>query len=278
MHVVVEQGLRRALGGAEEGGALLGRSDPLLGPQTAIPIAPQRFDPAAPRTEFTPLFQGRPLVQPPAAPQLAPLATASAVEETAPALGDLQGRVIGQYRMSYILIDMPGGLRLIDQHAAHECVLYDRYIARAGTQDVVTQQLLTPILYEGGAAETAVLDSHGEELRAVGFEIERFSGKSFAISAIPPDLVRNDIEQFLRKVIDASIEEKSPHVSRAREKVCASLACQAAIKVHRPLGGDEMARLVGDLLASSNPFACPHGRPVIVDIKHIDVERHFHRR
>ncbi len=276
IHVVVEKAIRNALGGAEEGAGLLPPDTSLsvLSPQSSV-LAPQRYDAPPPRTEFTPLFQARPVVQPPVEPRAA---AATTVEEVTHALGDLQGRVIGQYRMSYILIDMPGGLRLIDQHAAHERVLYDHYFARASQHQPVTQQLLTPILNEGGAAETAVLDSHGDELRAVGFEIERFSGNSFAISAVPRDLGRDDVERFLRKVIDASIEEKSSHVTRAREKVCASLACQAAIKVHRPLGGEEMARLAAELLASSNPFACPHGRPVIVDIRHIDVERHFHRR
>lgn len=280
IHVVVEHGVRNALGGAEEGAALLGSpgTGASASPETLLPGMPlQRYDAPA-RTEFTPLFQSRPIVQPPVGGQPAAAPRATTVEEIAPALGDLQGRVIGQYRMGFILIDMPGGLRIVDQHAAHERVLYDRIVARAATQQVPTQQLLTPVLYEAGAAETAVLDSHGDELRAVGFEIERFSGKSFAIAAIPAELVRNDIEGFLRKVIDASADEKGSHVVRAREKICASLACQAAIKINRPLGGDEMAHLVADLLASSNPFACPHGRPVIVDIKHIDIERHFHRR
>jgi DNA mismatch repair protein MutL len=278
VHVIVEHGIRRALGGAQEGGAMLTPpADSALSTGHSALFSPQRYDAPSPRTEFTPLFQSRPVVQPPLDVRPAP-AAATSVEEVAHALGDLQGRVIGQYRMSYILIDMPGGLRLIDQHAAHERVLYDRYFERASRHENATQRLLTPILYEGGAAETAVLDSHGEELRAVGFEIERFSGNSFAISAVPPELVREDVARFLRKVIDASAEEKGSHVSRVREKVCASLACQAAIKVHRPLGGEEMALLAGELLASSNPFACPHGRPVIVDIRHPDIERHFHRR
>jgi len=123
-----------------------------------------------------------------------------------------------------------------------------------------------------------VLDSHLDELRAVGFDVERFSGNAFAISAVPPELLRHDVESFLRKLIDASIEEKSSHVTRVRERIAASLACQAAIKVHRPLTGEEMARVVAELLQSSNPFACPHGRPILVDIKHIDIERHFHRK
>src|SRR5260221_13729613 len=180
--------------------------------------------------------------------------------------------------MSYIGIDRPGGLRLVDQHVAHERVLYDRYWRRPESHEPATQHLLTPILYERGAAETAVLESHLDELRAVGFEVERFSGNTFAISALPPELVRNDLEGFLQKLIEASLEERASHVMRVREKVCASLSCQAAIKVHRPLSGEEMARLTAELLESSNPFACPHGRPIIVDIKHIDIERHFHRK
>ena len=262
VHVVVEQAIKRALGGAEEGAALLVRTEqPLL-------LPPQRYDPPTP--QFTALFQSRSVVQPPVA--------AVAEEEPLPQLGDLKGRVIGQYRLSYILLDTPGGLRLVDQHVAHERVLYDRYLARITDAAPVTQQLLAPILFECGAAECAVLESHAPELRGVGFDIERFSGNSFAISAVPPELVRADVDAFLRKLIDASIDERGSHVTAVREKVCASLSCQAAIKVHRPLSGEEMARLVAELLESSNPYACPHGRPIIVDIKHLDIEKHFHRR
>jgi len=268
VHVVVEQGIKRAIGGAEEGSALLASSEPMLLPPTAAPVAP--------RIEFTPLFQQRAIVQP---PRPAQTATLPEPEFEAPAqLGDLQGRVIGQYRLSYVLLDTPGGLRLVDQHVAHERVLYDRFLARLAQQAPASQQLLTPMLYDAGATEIAVLDSHAEELRAVGFDIERFSGNTFAIASVPTELVRNDVHSFLRKLIDASIDERGSHLVTVREKVCASLACQAAIKVHRPLGGEEMARLVAELLQSSNPFACPHGRPIIVDIKHVDIERHFHRK
>jgi DNA mismatch repair protein MutL len=286
VHVAVEQGIKRALGGAEEGSGLLTHDAALATPPSSPPLlfSPQRYDvppPFAASAEFTPLFRGdTSVVQPPRSAQSATVPSATSVEvEDAPApnLGDLRGRVIGQYRLSYILVDTPGGLRLVDQHVAHERVLYDRYFARVG-QVTAAQQLLTPILYDAGAAESAVLESHLEELRAVGFDIERFSGKAFAIAAVPRDLVRGDVDAFLRKLIDASLEERSSHLTHVREKVCASLACQAAIKVHRPLSGDEMARLVAELLDSSNPYACPHGRPIIVDIRHLDIERHFHRK
>ncbi|MEO8382753.1 MAG: DNA mismatch repair endonuclease MutL [Acidobacteriota bacterium] len=287
VHVAVEQAIKKALGGAEEGATLIRDapatpspgSSPIAsgsGPSTLFP--PGRYD-GGPRwtPEFTPLFQREALVQPPLASSLVETRTTSVLEEE-PQLGDLQGRVIGQYRMSYILVDMPGGLRLVDQHVAHERVLFDRYLARVEARQPVSQALLTPILYESGAAECAALESHLNELRDVGFDIERFSGNSFAIAAVPPELLRTDIDSFLRKVIDASLEEKSPHLAHVRDRITASLACQAAIKVHRPLGGEEMTRLVAEVLRSSNPFACPHGRPIIVDIKHLDIERHFHRK
>jgi DNA mismatch repair protein MutL len=277
VHVAVEQGIKRALGGAEEGSQLLQPGAPASAPPQQL-FAPNRFDGAATgyRPEFTPLFQRQSIVQPPLREQAAEL-DAPLTANHEPRLGDLQGRVIGQYRMSYIVIDTPTGLRLIDQHVAHERVLYDRYFDRAAGQQPVTQQLLTPILYESGATESAVLESHLAELHAVGFEMERFSGNSFAIAAVPPELVKNDVEAFLRKLIDASLDDRS-HLLHVRQKVCASLACQAAIKVHRPLGGDEMARLTAELLDSSNPYACPHGRPIIVDIRHLDIEKHFHRK
>jgi DNA mismatch repair protein MutL len=275
VHVAVEQALKKALGGAEEGGSLIREQQQPSAPGTqhSALFPPQPYD-SGPRwtPEFTPLFQKAAMVQPPVAVMIEP------EPEPQPQLGDLQGRVIGQYRMSYILVDMPGGLRLVDQHVAHERVLYDKYLQRVEARQPVSQALLTPILYETGAAECAALESHLAELREVGFDIERFSGNAFAIAAVPPELLRNDVDTFLKKLIDASLEEKTSHVLKVRERIAASLACQAAIKVHRPLGGEEMARLVAELLRSSNPFACPHGRPIIVDIRHIDIERHFHRK
>jgi DNA mismatch repair protein MutL len=214
-----------------------------------------------PLVEATPLFQQRPVVQPP--------------RNEAP-LGDLRGRVIGQYRDSYILVDMPEGLRLVDQHVAHERVLFERLEANPPSTDGV-QRLLQPYIYETGAAEAGILATFVEELRCAGFEIEPFSGRSFAISAIPTLLKRDSLDGFLRKLLDAAESDRS-HVGKLRDKLFATIACHAAIKVHRPLSGTEMSQLVGELLATANPFACPHGRPIVVDIRHLDIEKHFHRK
>jgi DNA mismatch repair protein MutL len=294
VHVAVEQGIKRALGGAEEGSGLLspggalpmGNAGDALDRDAAFAMPPSFQRPllapgtfargAAPGVQFTPLYRDRALFSDGAMVQ--PPLPSRGEDEPIAQLGDLQGRVIGQYRMSYVLLDTPGGLRLVDQHVAHERVLYDRYRAMVEDGRPVSQQLLTPMLYETGAAESAALESHLAELQAVGFDLERFSGNTFAISAIPSELLRHDLHAFFRKLLDASLEEKGSHLTHLREKVCASLACQAAIKVHRPLTGDEMATLVANVLRSSNPFACPHGRPIVVDIRHVDIEKHFHRR
>lgn len=285
VHVVVEQAVKRALGVPERGSSLLETAalqeipaslpyvvadrseEPAAGSEAGFghPWAGPGVDSRGPVAyEVTPLFQRRPVVQPPP-PRFDSIPSS------------LRGRVLGQYRDSYVVLETSEALRLIDQHAAHERVLFDRVSERLG-QTLVTQRLLEPFIHEAGPSESALLESHLEELRAVGFEIERFSRNSFAISAIPTVLQREGLAGFFRKLIDASIEERGSHLQRVSDKVAASLACQAAIKVHRPLSGQEMSSLVADLLASSNPFACPHGRPVIVDISHPDIERHFHRR
>jgi DNA mismatch repair protein MutL len=286
VHVVVERGIRDALGGPTDGTKLLriaeGGGEPSevredsSSPFSPLPPSPSTaatppalFDelPAAtfaPRFDAMPLFRERHVVQPPAPDRVVDL-------------GSLRGRVIGQYRDSYILVDMPEGLRLVDQHVAHERVLFDR-IDAGFDAFVSAQQLLTPIIYETGSAESAALASHLDELRGVGFEIEPFSRNSFAISSVPTVLGKADVRIFLKRLIDASSEEKNSPLVRIRDRVVASLACQAAIKVHRPLSGEEMSRVVADLLESSNPFACPHGRPIIVDIRHFDIEKHFHRK
>ncbi|HVR42577.1 MAG TPA: DNA mismatch repair endonuclease MutL [Thermoanaerobaculia bacterium] len=276
IHLVVEEGIRRALGAPARGSSLLGPPapdpprggwNPAMIPSAAAREASLLSDAPEPGSAWgaTPLFRGRPLVQPPPA------------RYESSTVGALAGRVIGQYRDSYVLLDTPEGLRIVDQHVAHERVLYDRIDAGLARATPV-QQLLEPILYETGAAEAALLDAHLDALRELGFDLERFSGNSFAISSVPTLLRRESVSKFLTGVVDAAAEEKGSHAGRLRERIVASLACQAAIKVHRPLSGDEMGSLVADLLASSNPYACPHGRPIIVDIRHLDVEKHFHRK
>jgi len=279
VHVAVELGVRNALAGPQEGAGLMQARETTEwddGPVRAIPAWPGATQSALPPLEqsvpppvyeATPLFRQAPVVQPPR--------EAGGLAREAP-LGDLRGRVIGQYRDSYVLVDMPDGLRLVDQHVAHERVLYEKLCATPPSA-IGVQRLLQPVIYETGAAAKGLLETHLEELRDVGFEIEPFSGNSFAISALPTLLRRDSIDRFFRKLLDAAAADRS-HVGTLREKLLATIACHAAIKVHRPMSGTEMSQLVADLLATQNPFSCPHGRPIIVDIRHLDIEKHFHRK
>lgn len=270
--VTVERGVREALGRPQSGKSLLqSRGEDVIRDQP-LPLDSllvNRPGGNEVHHEITPLFRKSPVVQPPI-PQPSPSELPGLSS-----LGDLEGRVIGQYRMSYVLVDIPAGLRLVDQHVAHERVLYDEIDAVYGGA-METQSLLEPLIHDCGAAEATILESQTESLRGAGFEIERFSAGSFAISAIPVVLGPRKLERFLRDLVRDFDDDEG--MVRARERIVASLACQAAIKVHRPLSGPEMADLVSRLLRSSNPYACPHGRPIIVDIAHADVERHFHRR
>lgn len=272
--VTVERGVRTALGAPESGAGLmtgeLSRShqdSSTIRERNDGMFDPRRWDVPEPEYRATPLFRQGSIVQP---PRPEPAAEVPGIGR----LGDLEGRVIGQYRHSYIVVDIPAGLRLIDQHAAHERVLYDR-IEASRDRGPESQRMLSPVVYDCGAAEAALLDSRLDELRNVGFEIERFSAGAFGITAVPVILSEKRILSFLG---DAASDEESGAFESVRHRIVASLACQAAIKVHRPLSGAEMSDLAASLLQSSNPFACPHGRPIIVDIAHVDVEKHFHRR
>ena len=121
-------------------------------------------------------------------------------------------------------------------------------------------------------------DSIPRELNVTPLSSETNTSFVCAVAAVPTILKQDSLEKFFRKVIDAAADDRTPHLTKVRDKLIATIACHAAIKIHRPLTGAEMSRVVGDLLGSSNPFACPHGRPIIVDIRHIDIERHFHRK
>ena len=284
VHVAVEQAIKRALGGAEEGAALHPRRRPLA-PSSSATRAAALALPAAALRRLRPALDARLHAALPARGARAAARRGrderarSIEEEQAPQLGDLQGRVIGQYRMSYILLDMPGGLRLVDQHVAHERVLYDRYLARvearaAGVAAPPHADALRDRRRGMRGARVASRGTARGRLRHRALLRQRLRHRRRAAGAAAPRRRRVPPQDHRRLARGESRRTST----RVRERITASLACQAAIKVHRPLCGEEMARLVAELLDSSNPFACPHGRPIIVDIKHLDIERHFHRK
>jgi DNA mismatch repair protein MutL len=187
-------------------------------------------------------------------------------------------RPLYQLEESYIVATDAEGLLLIDQHAAHERVLFDKYRALEAGRTAEAQQLLVPETFDLTPAQVAAFDTVAAELEAYGFSLMRLSGRTVAIKAVPADLPASEARNLLAEVLDAVDAEKRGRTrATLSERVAASLACHAAIKVNMPLAPEKMAWLIDRLLLTSSPTTCPHGRPAILRLTTRDIERGFHR-
>jgi len=187
-------------------------------------------------------------------------------------------RPLGQLEESFIIATDDDGLLLIDQHVAHERVLFDKYRALESERRVESQQLLVPETFDLTPAQAAVFDQLAPELENYGFELMRLSGRTVAIKATPADLPPGDARNMLSELLDTvDAEKKSSARDTMRDEIAASLACHAAIKVNMPLAPEKMRWLIDRLLQTSSPTTCPHGRPVILRLKTRDILKGFHR-
>ena len=187
-------------------------------------------------------------------------------------------RPLGQIEESYILATDDEGLLLIDQHAAHERVLFDKYHRLEGKRPSESQNLLIPETFDLSPAQAAAFDTIVEELEAYGFGLMRLSGRTVAIRAVPADLPAGEARNMLAEILDTvDAEKRGTARATLREEVAASLACHAAIKVNTPLAVEKMRWLIDRLLHTSSPTTCPHGRPSILRLTTRDIEKGFHR-
>lgn len=187
-------------------------------------------------------------------------------------------RPLGQLEESFIIATDDEGLLLIDQHVAHERILFDKYRALESTRPAESQNLLLPETFDLTPAQAAVFDFVLKELESYGFELMRLSGRTVAIKATPADLPANEARNMLAEVLD-SVDAEKRGAARAtlRDDIAASLACHAAIKVNTPLAPEKMRWLIARLLLTSSPTTCPHGRPVILRLATRDILKGFHR-
>jgi DNA mismatch repair protein MutL len=187
---------------------------------------------------------------------------------------------LAQYRDSYIVAQDEEGLILVDQHAAHERVLFERYLADAAADRVEIQRLLFPIALDLPPAELVVVTDEAAELRRLGFLVEPFGPSAVRVDGVPAVAAEVDPEALVREVLGQAsrIRSAAADASTLRHKLVTSAACQAAIKIHHPLDRASMARLLADLFRTANPTTCPHGRPLIFRLPHGDIERAFRRR
>ena len=204
------------------------------------------------------------------------------VEEMQPANNDAPGfsslRPLGQLRESFILAVSHDGLWIIDQHVAHERILFEKVLRQRAKQEVESQRLLMPIVIELTPAQQAVFSEISEELQKNGFEAEPFGTRSIAIKIAPADVQAAEVEHMLNELLDQfAREDQKLNLEQVRGRIAASIACHAAIKVNMPLEQNKMEWLLNELAKTECPMTCPHGRPVVLRYSMKDIQKAFKR-
>jgi DNA mismatch repair protein MutL len=186
-------------------------------------------------------------------------------------------RIIGQLFATYWLIEYEDKLYIIDQHAAHEKVLYERTMARLGEKEFTSQSISPPIVLTLDAREQEMLEQYREQIERFGYVVEPFGGKEYMISAVPDNLFHMDMKDlFIEMLDDFSNLTGRQTPDLILEKV-ASMSCKAAVKGNDKLSLPEIDALIGELLTLENPFNCPHGRPTIIAMSKYEIEKKFKR-
>jgi DNA mismatch repair protein MutL len=187
-------------------------------------------------------------------------------------------RVIGQLAQTYIIAEGPAGMHLIDQHAAHERVLYEKLLAQRASANVSVQTLLEPLAVELTPAQAEELEMWVEPLYELGFEIEPFGGNTVLIRALPAILARTDIRQTLTSILDELSVGEEPLADDAHARLAAAACKRGAIKAGQTMSLEEMRSLIAQLEQATSPRTCPHGRPTMILLSQGWVEREFGRR
>lgn len=211
------------------------------------------------------------------AADLAPVpAEAPATLPSAAEIADL--KPLGQVSSSFIVAVNGQGLWIIDQHVAHERVLFEQHLEARRAGSVEGQRLLMPIVVELAPRQIVIFERIAEELRGNGFEVEPMGPRSVAIQAVPAGIQTSDAEKLLVEILDG-IERENAAISidTLQAKIAASTACHAAIKVNMPLDQTKMEWLLGELAKTDCPMSCPHGRPVVLRYSLREIEKAFKR-
>jgi DNA mismatch repair protein MutL len=185
---------------------------------------------------------------------------------------------LGQIRNSFILAVNEDGLWIVDQHVAHERVLFEKILRQRAAERVESQRLLMPIIVELTPAQQAVFTEIADELRRNGFDLEPFGSRTIAVKLSPAGVDVAQVEHMLYELLDQfASEEQALNLEKARGRIAASIACHAAIKVNMPLEQNKMEWLLAELAKTECPMSCPHGRPVVLRYSVKDIQRAFKR-
>jgi len=187
-------------------------------------------------------------------------------------------RPLGQIRDSFILAVNHEGLWIIDQHVAHERVLFEKVLRQRSAEKVESQRLLMPLIIELTPGQQAVFLELSDELHRNGFEVEPFGSRTIAIKTAPAGVEATQIEHMLYEILDQfEREEQVLNMEVIRARIAASIACHAAIKVNMPLEQNKMEWLLKELAKTDAPMSCPHGRPVVLRYSLKDIQKAFKR-
>jgi DNA mismatch repair protein MutL len=180
-------------------------------------------------------------------------------------------RVLGQMGGDYIVAEGPDGLYLIDQHAAHERILFEKIQQQRSIKNVEVQGLLEPLSFEVDPKQAAILKSHYSDLAGFGFSLEPFGDRTYLVRSVPALLFNKDWAGVLRELLDSATGESWA------ERVAISIACHSAVRAGQILSDDEMRELVWNLSKAGIPHTCPHGRPTMIHLSSGQIKREFGR-
>jgi len=186
-------------------------------------------------------------------------------------------RIIGQLFDTYWLIEFEDRFYMMDQHAAHEKVLYERMMKKIKEHHIDTQMIMPPIILTLNMNEEEVLKRNMPVFTKMGYEIEEFGGNEYKVTGIPAGFPKLDYRQMLMDLIDGLMREgRMSDMDILTEKV-ASMSCKAAIKGNNKISYEEAKELMNELMKADNPYNCPHGRPTLIVMSKYDIEKKFKR-
>lgn len=203
------------------------------------------------------------------------------LEELSPAFMSKEARkkhkIIGQLFKTYWLIEYEDNLFIIDQHAAHEKVLYERTMSKLKEKEFTSQVISPPIIMSLDAREVEMLEKYRSQIERLGYEVEHFGGKEYMISAIPDNLFKVDMKDLFIEMLDDFSNLTGRETPELILEKVASMSCKAAVKGNDELSYAEMDALIEELLTLDNPYNCPHGRPTIISMSRYEIEKKFKR-
>ena len=187
-------------------------------------------------------------------------------------------RVLGQILSTYIIAEGPDGIYLIDQHSAHERVLYEQLMAERVGATIAVQELLDPLTLQLTPAQHSALKTNRDALASVGFKLEEFGTQTILLRAVPAVMKKSDPRETLMRIIDEMEQGEEPLEKSAEARLISSVCKSIAVKGGQVLSLEEMRELVRRLEQTTAPRTCPHGRPTVIQLNVGQLEREFGRK